>query len=216
VGERGAGPTRTVSAWRSPLAWLTLAATFGIGLGFDLWTKYWSFGTVAGRPIELRYEDVAGNPSYRLPWHEGIRAVPGDLLDFRLVLNHGAVFGIGQNRRWVFVLFTILAIGVAVTFFARGTRSDARLSHVAIGLILAGGVGNLYDRMVYGAVRDFLHMLPRWDLPFGWRWPGNATSEVFPWIFNIADVMLLAGMALLLLSLHLRDRRERAARASTG
>jgi lipoprotein signal peptidase len=68
---------------------------------------------------------------------------------------------------------------------------------VAIGLILAGGLGNLCDRIFYGAVRDFMHMLPGWQLPNGWMWPGNATSDVFPWVFNVADVLLLAGMALL-------------------
>lgn len=203
---------QAVPAWRSPLAWLTLIGVFGLGLWIDITTKYWAFRTVAGHPIDLVHAEVAGNPAYRLPWHEGIRALPADLLDFRLVLNHGAVFGIGQNRRAVFVLFTLTAIVVAVLVFARWTRATSHLAHIAIGLILAGGVGNLYDRIVYGAVRDFLHMLPRWDLPFGWRWPGNATGEVFPWVFNVADMLLLSGMALLLLYVHLRDRAEKLAR----
>lgn len=198
-------------AGRSIAAWCTLIVVFGIGLWVDLASKAWAFRTVAGRPVELVREEIAGNPGYRLPWHEGIRVLPWDLLDFRLVLNHGAVFGVGQNRRWLFVAFTVGAVLVAVIVFARWTKASARATHVAIALVLAGGVGNLYDRFFYGAVRDFLHMLPRWHLPFGFRWPGSATAEVFPWVFNIADAMLLSGMALLLILMHRSETQRRSA-----
>lgn len=188
---------------------------FAAVLSLDLWSKSWAFRSVAGHPVDLVYEEVVGNPSYRLPYHDGVRVVPGDLLDFRLVLNHGAVFGIGQNRRAVFVMFTAVAILVALGVFTRWTLASSHLAHVAIGLILAGGVGNLYDRIGYGAVRDFMHIFPRWNLPFGWRWPGNTTAEVFPWVFNVADVSLLAGMALLLFYVHRRDRAERVQKSAS-
>jgi signal peptidase II len=145
-----------------------------------------------------------------LPRHEGVRVLPFDLLDFHLVLNHGAVFGIGQRRRMVFVLFTLVAIGVALAVFARWSRASQRWVHVGLGLILAGGIGNLYDRVRYGAVRDFLHMFPRWELPFGWRWPGNSSGEVFPWVFNVADVLLLAGMGILLVWMNRTERKDSA------
>ena len=193
-------------AWRSPVAWATMLGVFAAGVTIDIATKYWAFRTVAGQPVELVYEEVVGNVGYPLPRHEGVRALPFDLLDFHLVLNHGAVFGIGQRRRMVFVLFTLIAIGVAFTVFARWSRASQRWIHVGLGLILAGGIGNLYDRVQYGAVRDFLHMLPRWELPFGWRWPGNSSGEVFPWVFNVADVLLLAGMGILLVLLNRTER----------
>ena len=167
------------------------------GLTLDLATKAWAFRTVAGQPVELPYDEIAGNPSYRLPWHQGVRALPGDLLDFRLVLNHGAVFGLGQQRRPVFIAFTAVAVVAAVGVFGWWTTRRARWAHVGIALVLAGGLGNLYDRLAFGAVRDFLHMTPRWNLPFGLRWPGGS-AELFPWVFNVADVLLLMGMALLL------------------
>lgn len=193
-------------AGRSIGAWITLLVVCALGLGADLWTKAWAFRTVAGRPVELVFEQVVGNPRYPLPWHDGVRALPGDLLDFRLVLNHGAVFGVGQNRQRIFIGFTIVAAIVALGFFARWTRSNARLAHIAIGMILAGGFGNLYDRLTVGAVRDFLHIFPRWTLPGGLKWPNNPTNEVFPWIFNIADVLLLAGMAMFMIYAYGRDR----------
>lgn len=203
VGER--------PAWRSPLAWCTLGGVFAVGLAFDLWSKYWAFREIAAYPVDLERERILDDPSFFVPHHARVTALPWDLLDFRLVLNHGAVFGIGQQRRELFIVFTVLATIVAIAFFARGTRVRMRAAHVAIGLILAGGIGNLYDRIVYGAVRDFLHMLPGWALPNGWRWPGNSTSDVFPWVFNVADVMLLAGMALFILVSFREDARARRA-----
>lgn len=195
-------------AWRNPLAWSVLLGTFATGVVIDIATKYWAFRAVAGRPVDLVYEEVVGNVGYPLPRHEGVRALPFDLLDFHLVLNHGAVFGIGQRRRMVFVLFTLAAVVVALAVFTRWTRASQRWVHVGLGLILAGGIGNLYDRIRYGAVRDFLHMLPRWDLPFGWRWPGNSSGEIFPWVFNVADVLLLAGMGILLICLNRTERKD--------
>ena len=58
-------------------------------------------------------------------------------------------------------------------------------------------------------------MLPRWDLPWGMHWPGGS-SEVFPWVFNVADVMLLVGMGLLLVHVKLADRAERAAKEAAA
>ena len=199
-------------ARRSVAAWGVLLAVVLVGLVLDLWTKQWAFEEVAGTPVQLVYSDIVdgANP---IPWHDGMRVVGPDLLDFRLVLNRGAVFGIGQGRRVAFVLFTVVAIVVAVVVFGWWTRARAHLAHIAIGLILAGGLGNLYDRLSIGAVRDFLHLLPRRDLPFGISWPGG-TTEVFPWIFNLADVELLLGMALLLIHVQIVDRQARMAARS--
>jgi signal peptidase II len=200
-------------ARRSVRAWTLLVTVLVLGLVLDLASKDWAFRTVAGDPVELSYEPVVEG-SFTIPWHPGVQAIAPDLLDFRLVLNRGAVFGIGQGRRFAFVAFTMIAIGVAIAVFGWWTRSRSWIAHLAIGLILAGGLGNLYDRVAVGAVRDFLHMLPRRELPMGISWPGGST-EVFPWVFNIADVELLAGMALLLIHVQLADRRERLLSTTT-
>lgn len=191
-------------SWTSLTAWGTLVLVLCIGLFIDLGSKSWAFQSVASKPVELNYQEVVSE-NFNPPWHQGLRVLPGDLLDFHLVLNRGAVFGIGQGSRGVFVVFTVIAVVVAVIVFGWWTRAGSHLAHVAIALILAGGLGNLYDRVTVGAVRDFLHMLPRWELPWGMNWPGGS-AEVFPWVFNVADVMLLLGMGLLLLHVRLLDR----------
>lgn len=200
-------PTASRPAWMSATAWGVLLGVLVASLALDLWSKSWSFDHVAGYPISLPDRSEVADPAYRLPFHEGMRVLPWSLLDFHLVLNRGAVFGIGQQQRWLFVCFSVLAVAVGLWIFARWTRERMVLAHVGIALVLAGGLGNLYDRLFVGAVRDFLHMLPRWNLPFGLGWPGGAT-EIFPWVFNVADVSLLAGLGLLYLQSRREERRQ--------
>lgn len=206
--ERAAGGR---FAWRSPVAWATLLGVFILGLVVDLYSKSWAFRNVASEPVVLDREEILGNPGWRPPWHEGVEVLPFGLLDLDLVLNHGAVFGIGQDSRSVFIVFTCIAVVVAVSIFAFWTRARSHWAHIGIGLILAGGIGNLYDRIMFGAVRDFLHLFPGWDLPFGWSWPRGGTG-LFPWVFNGADVFLLVGMAILVL----RGGGEPAGRGSAS
>lgn len=210
----GCGASSDPAAWRSPVAWCTMLGVFVGGLTLDLVSKAWAFHSVAGTPVVLDRAQVLGDGSFLIPRHPRVVALPWDLLDLRLVLNHGAVFGIGQHRRGLFIAFTILATAAAVALFARGTRARMHASHVAIGMILAGGLGNLYDRIVFGAVRDFLHMLPEWQLPYGWQWPGNDSGDVFPWVFNVADVLLLGGMALFVIASWVEERRVKCAAAA--
>lgn len=181
-------------------AWITLALTAAVGTAFDLISKFLAFRHIADDPVTLRRADVLaagpGGVQGLLPPHEPVTVIP-HVLEFRLVLNPGAVFGIGPGQRWFFAVFTGLAIAMALWAFVRWTSPRDRWAHVGIGLVLAGGFGNLYDRLVIGCVRDFLHPLPGVPLPFGLRWPGGA-AEVWPWVSNIADALLLVGIALLM------------------
>jgi signal peptidase II len=180
------------------------------GVSLDLWLKHWSFQNVAPQPVVLD-RDVIRRSNWHIPPHDPVVVVPR-VLNLHLVRNDGAVFGIGANQRMFFIFFTVAALAAAVLVFGRWTNRRATMAHIALGLILAGGLGNLYDRITFGFVRDFLHMLPGWRLPFGWNWPGGST-EVFPWVFNAADVMLLLGMGTLMVYMNGLEKRRKKARA---
>ena len=198
-------------ARKNASAWLLLLAVLIVGLGLDLWSKQVAFESVADHPIVIDRAELLANPgSNPIGPHNGVEVLPWGLLEFRLVLNSGAVFGIGAHQRWFFVSFSIVAIAVAIWIFGWRTNLHARLLHTGIALILAGAIGNLWDRLTIGRVRDFLHMLPTWRLPFGLSWPGDpGDPHIWPWIFNVADVLLLSGMGLVHLHLTLEDRRRK-------
>jgi len=94
---------------------------------------------------------------------------------------------------------------VAVAFLAylfSASRKDQPGLQIILGMLLAGVLGNLYDRVYLGYVRDMIHIFP------GHRWPDAiaqhlpafwTTPEWFPWIFNIADSLLCVGVALMLI-----------------
>lgn len=100
--------------------------------------------------------------------------------DLVLVWNRGISYGLfpqdSAAGRFGLIAFAILASLALVVWLARITTG---LSAVAIGLIIGGGVGNLIDRIAYGAVADFYAFHA-----FGFEW----------YIFNIADVAIVAGV----------------------
>jgi len=200
VSEASAPPPSTPV--RSARAWAVLLGVTVVGAAIDLVSKSLAFAHIADHPVRVSREVVIAHPPDQInaaiiPAHEPVGVLPS-LLEFRLVLNPGAVFGVGPGKRWFFVAFTLLAAGAALWMFARWTTAKDRWSHAALGLVLAGGLGNLYDRLVHGCVRDFLHPLPGVQLPFGIAWPGGET-EVWPWVSNVADAWLLVGIAILML-----------------
>lgn len=101
-------------------------------------------------------------------------------------VNHGALFGLGGqhkgNANQMFAGISILAaVGILVWVTRRTAATDGLLC-AALGLILGGTIGNLYDRLVFNGVRDFLYF-------YKIDWP----------VFNVADCCLVVGAGLLLL-----------------
>jgi len=199
-----------MAAWRALRAWALMLIVTGIGLATDLASKAIAFQRIAGIPVTIDREAVlnASRLDMLIPTHKPVVVVPG-LLEFTLVLNPGAVFGVGAGKRWFFVIFTVLALGFAAWIFGVWTRARDRLAHVAIGLIAAGGLGNLYDRLRFACVRDFIHPLPGLELPFGLAWPGGA-REVWPYVSNVADLYLIVGIGILLLLNFRRSNHDEA------
>jgi signal peptidase II len=101
-------------------------------------------------------------------------------------VNHGALFGMGGAAKGTangfFAAVSLLAAGAILVWGLRGAPSKERVLSGALGLILGGTLGNFYDRVVFGGVRDFLYF-------YYIEWP----------VFNFADCCLVVGAALLLL-----------------
>jgi signal peptidase II len=189
-----------------------------VSIIIDLQSKVVAFRSVADQPVEVVREHVleVSRDDPRLvttlvPQHSPKVAVP-QLLHFSLVLNPGAVFGIGPGKRWFFVGFTVLALAFGLGMFSFWTGPRDRWAHAGIGLLIGGGLGNLYDRLVFGCVRDFLHPLPGWEWPFGLKPMG--TRELWPYVSNLADLFLLVGIAILMVHLWRRDRSPSDTRAT--
>jgi signal peptidase II len=199
IGEQmksGLGPG---GAWRSRRAWVIMLVVAVVGLVADLASKYAAFRHIAPQPVMVVRDEVIearGRLGPLIPFHEPVVVVP-HVLELKLVLNPGAVFGMGAGKRWFFVGFTLAAVGFVLWIFSSWTRPRDWLAHAAIGLVLAGGVGNLYDRLIYACVRDFLHPLPGVLLPFGWKLPWGE-REVWPYVSNVADAFLIVGILVLM------------------
>ncbi|MGL6210534.1 MAG: signal peptidase II [Paracoccaceae bacterium] len=102
-------------------------------------------------------------------------------LVFRMAWNRGVNFGLFASHtdvmRWVLIAVA-LAITVWVWLWVR--REGARpLAQVAAGLLIGGALGNVVDRVAYGAVADFLNM--------------SCCGIENPYAFNIADIAIFAG-----------------------
>ncbi len=212
----------STSAWRSRAAWMWMILACAISIVIDLGSKELAFARVARQPVVVRHDDVVrvskdpamgsrmiSQPAAGIvPEHEPL-VVVRSLLNFQLVLNPGAVFGIGPGQRGFFVGFTVLALLFGIAMFAKWTTASDHFAHAAIGLLIGGGLGNLYDRLVFACVRDFIHPLPDVHWPFHWTFMGS--REVWPYVSNLADLFLLIGIVMLLAHLWRRDRAtERA------
>lgn len=198
AGPQAPAPEPPPAAGQNVGAWLSLVVALAMGLASDLVTKWAAFRWIAGNPVVVDREQVlsADRLGVLLPVHEPVVVIP-NALHLTLVLNPGAVFGIGAGQRWLFIGFTALAVVFAMWVFLKWTTARDRAAHVALGLLLGGGIGNLYDRLRFACVRDFLHPLPGVRLPFGITWP-NGSDEVWPYVSNIADLWLILGIGVLL------------------
>jgi signal peptidase II len=180
---------------------MCLAVPLVLGLSADLLSKQVAFDRLGVQ----WFDDAAGVPQVR---SEGYELIPNYLM-LQAHVNYGAVFGIGQGARVLFIVVSALALTLLGYLFARsGTQ---RFYQILIGMLLAGVLGNLYDRVVYGYVRDLLYMLP------GWQWSDLygrlPASEIFPWIFNIADSLLCVGVFFMFV--YTMFRREEASETTS-
>ena len=114
----------------------------------------------------------------RLPERLSIPVLP--IFDLTMVWNRGVSFGLLRAeqdfQRWLLVAFSI---GVAVALALWVRKADRPWFATAVGLVIGGAVGNVIDRIRFGAVADFL----------------DFSALYFPYVFNVADaaISVVAG-----------------------
>ena len=117
---------------------------------------------------------------------DAVEAVPG-ILTFVMTWNYGINFGIlaseGTLSKMALSLLAVVVSIVLLIWAARHPRDG--IFAFALGLVVGGALGNGYDRQVYGAVADFLNV--------------TCCGIDNPFAFNIADVTIFIGVAILLL-----------------
>lgn len=105
------------------------------------------------------------------------------------IRNQGAAWGILSGHQELFVLIALIA-GVVMIYYYVKARSDQRMLRIGLAMLFGGMVGNVYDRVALGYVRDFL----AFNI-FGYHFP----------VFNVADMGVTIGMAVILLSLAIEE-----------
>ncbi len=115
--------------------------------------------------------------------------------DLVLVWNRGISYGLfaadSQAQVW-FLVAVKAAITLALVIWL--VRNTDRLTAIALGLLIGGAIGNTIDRVLYGAVVDYASLHA-----FGYYW----------YVFNLADVWVVAGVALLLYDAFLVGRSQK-------
>ncbi|WP_128253194.1 signal peptidase II [Falsirhodobacter deserti] len=113
--------------------------------------------------------------------HRGEIEVAPPILTFRMAWNQGMNFGLFAGdaafTKWLLIGIAVI-ISVWVAWWMR-TPGHSRLAQISAGLLIGGAIGNVVDRLLYGAVADFLNM--------------SCCGIENPYAFNVADIAIFAG-----------------------
>lgn len=112
------------------------------------------------------------------------------VLNWTYVQNDGAAFGILRNQRWFFLIGTAIVIAVLLWMLFSG-KIRGFIGRASAVLIVAGGIGNMIDRALYGYVIDYIDISPLFQFA----------------VFNFADCCVtVGGIALVVYILFIHDR----------
>lgn len=115
------------------------------------------------------------------------------IFDLTMVWNYGVSFGLlkagSELERWGLVVLSGVISAVFAVWLARAER---RLTALALGIVIGGALGNMVDRIRYGAVADFL----------------DFSGLYFPYVFNVADAAITIGAAMLFIDLMFNDPKK--------
>lgn len=113
------------------------------------------------------------------------------------VKNTGAAWSIFQNKTIFIIIFTTIVIAFLIYYLIRQNLNSIEM--IGYGMVLGGAVGNLFDRIFYGYVIDFIDIYI-----FGYDYP----------VFNIADIAIVVGVIVLLIGMLRSEKNETNSKAS--
>jgi len=101
------------------------------------------------------------------------------ILNLRMAWNRGVNFGLGANMdaRWILIGVAVVIICAVIWWVWKEPMGKG--AHISAGLLIGGALGNVVDRVIYGAVADFLNM--------------SCCGIENPFAFNVADISIFAG-----------------------
>ena len=155
----------------------------------------WLWLTVLVLVIDLTSKVYFDNA---LQMYQQIVVIP-DLFSWTLAYNTGAAFSFLADsagwQRWLFALIAVVVSAVLVVWLKR-LKADETWLALALALVLGGALGNLFDRVAYGHVIDFIlvHWQNRWYFP----------------AFNFADSAITVGAVMLALDMFKTKKTEEA------
>lgn len=117
-----------------------------------------------------------------------------DFFSFSYLENRGAAFGIFQNKILFLTLITFIVM-LAIVYYLIRYKPNSKLLRISLALILSGAIGNLIDRVGYKYVVDFIMLHYK-------------EAYYFP-TFNVADMLVVTGTALLAIYLMKEDNNGR-------
>ena len=111
------------------------------------------------------------------------------LLIFRLGYNYGVNFGLFQSGQFlaqiVLVIIALAVVGIILKWFMHQPFQSPYRVEISVALLVAGALGNAFDRLVHGAVIDFIN--------------NSCCGVRNPYIYNVADIAIFAGVVGLVL-----------------
>ena len=110
------------------------------------------------------------------------KSIDGKLINLTYLENRGAAFGILQDKRLVFIILTTAIVLYLLYYFVKNIKTSPMILNLSLAMIISGAIGNFYDRLIHGYVVDFLEF----------------SFVKFP-VFNVADILVTVGCALMII-----------------
>ena len=164
-----------------------------LSIAFDQLSKIWVRINVKSRKVFSVCEEWLPNPHFSKLSDNSYLEETQIISDYFILMNvenFGAFLGFGscmnQNMRLILLIILPIVVLISITIFTYIDKTLDKISIIGFSLIIGGGVANIFDRIVYGSVTDFLYI--------------NLGGIFKTGIFNIADLSVTTGMILILIS----------------